>query len=330
MRQKRIAAMLICLVILLGGGTAGVLFFSSVIAGDPVSAYEKTAYNTSLYQGSFLSADLCVTKADVSLDGFTDDTNVHGAGLFDLSDNTVLYGYHLFDRLYPASTTKVMTAYLAFKYGNMDDIVTVSDHATDFAWDESVCNLRSGDQLSLYALVCGLLLHSGDDCATAIAEHISGSEEAFVELMNKEAQQLGATGTHFVNPHGLHDENHYTTAYDLYLIFHAAIQDERFMEVISMKSYTADITGADGTVRQDNWPASNFYSSGQVQPPDGLHVFGGKTGTTSLAGNCVILYSEDSDNHPYISVIMGAESRNILYDDMNRLFSAGMTAAKAS
>ena len=130
--------------------------------------------------------------------------------------------------------------------------------------------------------------------------------------------------------HGLPDENHYTTAYDLYLIFHAAIQDERFMEVISMESYTADITGSDGTVRQDNWPASNFYSSGQVQAPDGVHVFGGKTGTTSLAGNCVILYVEDADNNPYISVIMGAESRNILYEDMNRLFSAGINAAPAS
>ena len=329
-RQKRIAAMLICLVILLGGGTAGVLFVSSVLAGDPVTAYERTAYNTSLYQGDFLSNDLCVTTEDVALDGFTDDTTVHGAGLFDLTDNAVLYGYHLFERLYPASTTKVMTAYLAFKYGNMNDVVTVSEHATDFAWDESVCNLRPGDQLSLYALVCGLLLHSGNDCGTAIAEHISGSEEAFVELMNTEAQQLGATGTHFVNPHGLHNENHYTTAYDLYLIFHAAIQDERFMEVISMESYTADITGSDGTVRQDNWPASNFYSSGQVQAPDGVHVFGGKTGTTSLAGNCVILYVEDADNNPYISVIMGAESRNILYEDMNRLFSAGINAAPAS
>lgn len=144
----------------------------------------------------------------------------------------MVYGFRLYDKLYPASTTKIMTAYLALKYGNLDDIVTVSEHATDFNWDEVTSGLRTGDQVSLYDLVCGLMLRSGNDCGTAIAEHISGSEEAFAELMNREARALGATGTHFTNPHGLHDENHYTTAYDLYLIFNACLKDERFVEII--------------------------------------------------------------------------------------------------
>ena len=90
------------------------------------------------------------------------------------------------------------------------------------------------------------MLCSGNDCGTAIAEHISGSEEAFAELMNTEAAKLGATGTHFVNPHGLHDDDHYTTAYDLYLIFNAACKYQLFMDIISMDSYSAEITGADG------------------------------------------------------------------------------------
>ena len=145
-----------------------------------------------------------------------------------MEDKEVVYGYHLYDRLYPASTTKILTAYIALKYGNMDDKVTVSANATDFNWDESVCGLRTGDTLSMYDLVCGLLLHSGNDAAVAIAEHISGSEEAFVELMNSEAAALGATDSHFVNPHGLHDDDHYTTAYDLYLIFNECLKDERF------------------------------------------------------------------------------------------------------
>lgn len=236
----------------------------------------------------------------------------------------MLYGFRLYDRLYPASTTKIMTAYLALKYGSLDDTVTISEHATDFNWDEVTCGLRAGDQISLYDLLCGLLLRSGNDCGTAIAEHIAGSEEAFAELMNSEARALGATGTHFVNPHGLHDENHYTTAYDLYLIFNACIKDERFVEIISMDSYTGTLTGADGTVREETWAPTNYYSNGTIDAPDGIRVFGGKTGTTDQAGCCVILYSEDMEKHPYISVIMGAEDKNFLYQEMNRLFAAGI------
>ena len=80
--------------------------------------------------------------------------------------------------------------------------------------------------------------------------------------MNSEAAALGATGSHFVNPHGLHDENHYTTAYDLYLIFNACMKDQRFVDIISMDSYEGTLTGADGTVRTETWIPSNYYSSG--------------------------------------------------------------------
>lgn len=319
-----IAIALICTFAVIGVGAAGLYLYLNPLSGR-IESYEKN-YNRSLYHGSFFAQDLCVAANDVQLDGFEDEDTLHGAGLFNLENRSVVYGYHLYDRLYPASTTKIMTAYLALKYGNVNDVVTVSEHATDFNWDEVTCGLRTGDQVTLYDLICGLLLRSGNDCGTAIAEHISGSEEAFAELMNTEAAQLGATGTHFVNPHGLHDENHYTTAYDLYLIFNECVKNETFMEIISMDSYTGTLTGADGTTRTETWIPSNYYSNGTTQAPDGVRVFGGKTGTTDQAGCCVILYSEDLENHPYISVIMGAEDKNFLYQEMNRLFTAGITA----
>lgn len=308
----------------LGGGAFGVAFYQVNASGNSVLQYERQTYNTNLYQGSLFAQDLCVAAENVSLEGFEDEDSLHAAGLFDLDQEKVLYGFRLYDQLYPASTTKLMTAHLALKYGNPDDIVTVSEHATDFNWDEVTAGLQAGDQVTLYDLVCGLMLHSGNDCGTAIAEHISGSEEAFAELMNQEAAALGATGTHFTNPHGLHDEEHYTTAYDLYLIFNACMQDDAFMEIISMESYTGTLTGADGTVRKEEWLPSNYYSLGRVEAPDGVKVFGGKTGTTDQAGRCVILYSEDSENHPYISVIMGAEDKDFLYEEMNRLLEAGI------
>ena len=300
---SRILIPVICLIVVLSGAVGGVWYYKEY-GGDPVRTYETSTYNSNLYQGSLFADDLCVAADDVALTGFDDEDSLHAAGLFNLNDKTVEYGYKLYDKLYPASTTKLMTAYLAFKYGNMDDIVTVSDSVSSFASDEVVCNLQPG---------------------VAIAEHISGSVEAFAELMNSEAKALGATGSHFVNPHGLHNENHYTTAYDLYLIFNACIQDQRFMDIISMDSYTMNLTGADGTTRTFDVVPTNYYSSGKINAPEGIRVFGGKTGTTDEAGCCVILYSEDLEKNPYISIIMGAEDKSFLYQEMNRLLEAGET-----
>ncbi len=321
--MKKIAGLILCLVLFMGAGTAAVLLFLSN-NGSNIKEYEKDSYTGSIYQGQMFAQDLCVASGDVQLSGFEDDTTLHGAALFDLENESVVYGYNLYDRLYPASTTKVLTAYVALKYGNLEDQVTVSANATDFNWDESICGLQTGDTLSMYDLLCGLMLVSGNDAAAAIAEHISGSTEEFAELMNREAAALGATGTHFVNPHGLPDDNHYTTVYDLYLFFNACMKDERFVDIISMDSYTVELKGADGTVRTDEWEPTHFYASGEATAPEGIHIVGGKTGTTLKAGNCVILYEEASDGSPYISVIMGAETKPLLYEEMNRLLSAGI------
>lgn len=321
--MKKIAGLILCLVLFMGAGTVAVLLFLSN-NGSNIKEYEKDSYTGSIYQGQMFAQDLCVASDDVQLSGFEDDTTLHGAALFDLENESVVYGYNLYDRLYPASTTKVLTAYVALKYGNLEDQVTVSANATDFNWDESICGLQTGDTLSMYDLLCGLMLVSGNDAAAAIAEHISGSTEEFAELMNREAAALGATGTHFVNPHGLPDDNHYTTVYDLYLFFNACMKDERFVDIISMDSYTVELKGADGTVRTDEWEPTHFYASGEATAPEGIHIVGGKTGTTLKAGNCVILYEEASDGSPYISVIMGAETKPLLYEEMNRLLSAGI------
>lgn len=292
---------------------------------DQAAIYENTNYDKSLYRGSLFAEDLCVTDKDVTLSGFSDDSSLHAAGLFDIKNEKVLYAYQLHDKLFPASTTKTMTAYLTLKYGNLDDIVTVSSNATDFAADEQICNLQTGDQVSLYDLLCGLVLHSGNDCAVAIAEHLAGSVEAFADMMNEEARALGATNTHFVNPHGLQDEDHYTTAYDLYLMFNACVQDQRFLDIISLPSYTGELTGVDGTYRTEQWMPTNYYSLGEAYAPNGVEIFGGKTGTTDEAGSCVILYSQDLENNPYISIVMGADDKTILYDDMTNLLAAGIT-----
>lgn len=289
------------------------------------SEYEKATYNQSLKTYDFFAKDLCVTNTNVDLAGYKTDTALHAAGLFDLSQNKVLYADRVFEQLYPASTTKVMTAYIVLKYGNLDDEVTVSENAVTLSADAQVCGLQTGDKLTLGALLNGLILYSGNDNAIAIAEYMAGSVSAFADMMNAEAIQLGATHSHFMNPHGLHEDDHYTTAYDLYLIFNACCNDQRFLDIISQTSYNATIADSAGEMRTQVWEPTNYYSLGTVAMPDGVRVFGGKTGTTDEAGNCVILYSVNMENAPYISVVMGADSKDQLYQDMGSLLSTGIT-----
>ena len=286
-----------------------------------VTEYETTNYDTYLYEGELFASQLCVSDTNVPLNDFEAASSLHAGALFGMSQQKVFYSEQIHDRLFPASTTKILTLYLALKYGTLSDIVTVSDNAVAVPSDSSVAGLRSGVQLTLEDLLYGLMLPSGNDSAVAIAEHISGSVDAFVELMNKEANALGATNSHFVNPHGYHDENHYTTAYDLYLIFNQGILNQKFIDIISSATYTTDIEEPDGSTRSVTWKQSNLFVNGTRTAPENVTVIGGKTGTTDEAGACLVLYEQDSQSRPYISIVMGAESKNALYNTMDSLLS---------
>ena len=182
--------------------------------------------------------------------------------MFSLSDGEVLYSKNAFERLYPASTTKIMTALLAVKYGNLEDMVTVTEDAVITEAGATLADLKPGDTLTMEQLLYGLMLPSGNDAGAAIAVHMSQSIENFAALMNEEAARLGATGTHFVNPHGLHDENHYTTAYDLYLIFNEALKYPKFREVTKTVAYTANYKDKDGGGRVKGVGGRQLVSDG--------------------------------------------------------------------
>ena len=160
-----------------------------------------------------------------------------------------------------------------------------------------------------------------NDAAVAIADYIGGNSEQFAQMMNEEAQALMATKTHFLNSNGLHNENHYTTAYDLYLIFNECIKHDEFVDIINTAEYTANITGADKTMRQVTWKQTNFYALGEAELPQSATIIGGKTGTTEPAGNCLILLEKDSSGRPYISIVMGADTKSLLYQDMTAIIN---------
>ena len=160
-------------------------------------------------------------------------TAARAAVVMEASSKRVLYAKNPHMKLPMASTTKIMTAILAIELGNLDDVVTASPKAVGV--EGSSIYLAKGERLTLEQLLYGLMLRSGNDAAVAIAEHIGGSVENFVKLMNRKAVQIGAGNTHFVNPHGLHDDMHYTTAYDLALISAYAMQNPVFRTIVSTK-----------------------------------------------------------------------------------------------
>lgn len=254
--------------------------------------------------------------------------------LMDADYGQVLYEQQAYEKAFPASMTKVMTALLtleAIEDGTIsaETMVTVSDYAArkDFA-NESTANLLSGEQMSVIDLLYCLMLPSANDAAKALAEHISGSADSFAEKMNQRAEELGCQNTHFLNPNGLHDENHYSCAYDIALMFRQAMSHELFLKIIGTAEYTTAATNLSGEriLYNTNGLISNLYYSGYVYEK----CIGGKSGTTSSAGKCLVSAAHNGE-YPIISVIMGADlitaedgsSRQGQFVESTRLFEYG-------
>lgn len=298
--------------------------------------FNKTAlekeYDTYSYHNSFtnqdvsvnadyFAKDLCVTNTiNFNTEG-TYARVAQGAGVFNLSTNEVLYSQDMFKKLYPASTTKVLTAYIIIKDCDLNAVVTVSESATDQAEDSSTCGLNAGDNITVNDLLYGLMLNSGNDAAEALAEHHSGSVEAFAEVMTREAHRLGATNSQFKNPSGLPDKEHYTTVYDMYLIMKEAVKQEKFLEVIGSASKAVTYTNANGKTVEKTFRSNSRYKSGEVETPEGFQVIGGKTGTTYDAGFCLVLYSKNPEGQDIISIVFKADGRHNLYLLMNQILN---------
>lgn len=328
MRRRRIRNTVLLLMgfcILVLGGIAGIYLIKGGSLGNiekPFSIQDEFPVfsgQNGLALAEGFAKDLCVSESpDVAFDGITLPSEQKGA-LFDVEGQQVLYAQGLYDKVYPASITKIMTAILACKYGNMEDVVTISEEALNLEAGSQVCGFLVGDTLSMDQLLHCLLVYSGNDAAAAIAENVAGSTAAFVDMMNEEALRLGCTGTHFTNPHGLQDENHYTTPYDIYLMLREALNYKDFVNIVQLGSYTVAPKHADGTTGSIYLEATDHYLTGEAAPPKDVTILGGKTGTTSIAGNCLALLSQNAYGKPFVSIVMGASSKELLYQQMNSL-----------
>lgn len=211
--------------------------------------------------------------------------------LIDANTGRILFEKNPHVKMPMASTTKIMTALVALEYGNLEDEVIITKEAVGI--EGSSIYLREGEIMSLEDLLYGLMLRSGNDAAVAIAIHVGGNLENFIDLMNKKAKEIGAVNTNFTNPHGLHDDLHYTTAYDLALITREAFKYEEFAKIAGTKSYISNRV-------ENNYYYNKNKTLWEYKGGDGV-----KTGYTMRAGRCLVS-SATRNGHRLIAVSLNA------------------------
>ena len=225
--------------------------------------------------------------------------------VLDRNSKSILYGKNEKSKTKMASTTKIMTSLIVIENCNLNDVVEISAKAAGTGG--SRLKIKKGDKITVKDLLYGLMLRSGNDTAVALAEHVGGSIEGFAVLMNEKAKELGLENTHFVTPHGLDSDEHYTTAYELALLTDYALKNKTFADIVHTKTCNISINGTTRTISNTNELLGNLNG-----------VYGVKTGFTNGAGRCLVtaVKREDLD---IICIVLGADTKKIRTTDSIKL-----------
>lgn len=275
--KKRIISLIILLIIC----TSNIIIF----ADDEIEEYNKKIDNNEINK---------TIETSVNLND-EPKINSRSAVVIDRKSKNIIYGKNENVKKAMASTTKIMTAMVVIQNTNLNNIVEISKKAAETGG--SRLGLKVGDKITVKDLLYGLLLRSGNDCAVALAEYVAGSVQEFSNLMNQNAQMLGLNNTHFVTPHGLDEEEHYTTAYELAVLTDYALKNEIFAQIVNTKSYTININKSSKTLNNTNELLGNLNG-----------VYGVKTGFTNGAGRCLVT-SIKRGNLDIICVVLGADTK---------------------
>lgn len=244
------------------------------------------------------------------------------AVLMDFDTGVILYEKEPDTKLYPASITKIMTTLLACEHDNLSDVIATPREAVEYISDDSSqAYLSEGEKLTVEQMLMAVMLQSANDAAYAIAEHTSGSMKKFVEQMNSRAKEVGCTNTHFNNPHGLHAENHYTTARDMARIMRAAWRNKTFRKFAGSITYTIPATKE---FKEDRNYLNN-HKMMRTEEREYQGVLGGKTGYTDQAGNTLVTVCERK-GITFVCVVLN--SIGGAYDDTAALLDYGYYAFK--
>lgn len=248
-----------------------------------------------------------------------------GAVIMEISSGTVIYSKNMNKKYYPASITKIMLTLVALENSSLNETVTISQNAINqIGYDAANMGVVAGEKITMKDALYGAMLKSANELCNAVAEHIAGSIDAFVDMMNAKAKELGCKNTHFVTTNGLHDKNHYTTAYDYALISRAAFKNETFRTITGTEKYTIGKTNKNKNKRT----FSNHHQMlvGGKYSSKYSGCLGGKTGFTTPASNTLVTYAK-KNNIEYVVVILKAKTNskksglNMQYDDTKKLLS---------
>lgn len=293
--KRALRSATLCVLLLCGS------FFTGLFSPAAASAMEETAVPTDSFHwptGPQLSAE--------------------GAVLMDAETGAVLYEKNATERFYPASTTKLMTALLALENAALGETVTVSHNAVyDIDVDSSRIWVDEGEELSMEESLYALMLPSANDLAYAIAEHVGGSKEGFADMMNARAEALGCVNTHFMNPHGLDEEAHYTCPEDLAKITRPLLKNSSFVTISGSRNHQIPPTNL---CKDSRWVLNTHLMIRGTIAYDG--VFAGKTGHTDLAGANLVTCARRG-TMTLIAVIMKAPDDTALYNDTATLLDYG-------
>lgn len=270
---------------------------------------------------AFYCTDTNVSAAKNKAGEWPAASSIYGesAVLIEASTGTILYEKKCDKKMYPASITKIMTALLTIENCSLDETVTFSENSiTSLSYDDANIACQIGEQMSVKECLYALMLSSANEVATALGEHIAGSEAEFAKMMNERAKQTGTKNTNFVNANGLHDTNHYVTAYDMAMITRAAAEYPLFNEIVNSTTYTIKKNNkrkesfASYQRHKMVWPTSGYYYDG---------IIGGKTGFTDQAGTTLVTYAE-RNGMTLIAVVLNSNSYNV-YTDTQILLDYG-------
>ena len=278
------------------------IFYFLAILTPPIFADES---NELLDDNSTIKKEIVETIETSSKETSLPDINSRSAVVIDRNTNTILFGKKENEKRKMASTTKIMTCLIVLENSNLSETVEISKKSAGTGG--SRLGLKTGDKITVNDLLYGLMLCSGNDTAVALAEHVGGSIEGFANIMNNRAKELGLENTHFITPHGLDADDHYTTAFELAKLANIALKNDTFRKIVGTKTYTVKINGNPKQITNTNELLGNLNG-----------VYGVKTGFTNGANRCLVTACK-RNNMDIICVVLGADTKKFRTKDSIKL-----------
>ena len=315
-----------------GGTKEDTELMGSYAASDNVINYDVGAMQEATFSPFLSEWFICdITESMMNTEYVFDEEKPKTKGaafVINRSTNELLFGYNMLTNVYPASITKLLTTLVVLQNCDLKETVTI-DEFVAAQKRGSVTELNEGDVITVYNLLVLLLTNSANNAAMALARHVAGTEEAFVEKMNQAIDDLGVNNTNFCNSSGLHDEKHMTTAYDMYIVYQECTKYPAFREIMKLTEGEYDYTNANGERTFRPYFTTNCFKASKEREkqadsktyplPAGFHVLGGKTGTTTHAGYCLILHVSNAEGTEFILGAFHCESEEKLYTKLTEL-----------